>query len=77
MTDRLTPDEARERLVFHVDTFGITASAAVARILATTDALAVLVTWPALLAAGERVGKVRGIAWCHGRYQLTDPEAAS
>lgn len=46
----LTPTEARERLAKHWTRQALTEI--------TLDALAVLVTWPALLAAGERAGKV-------------------
>lgn len=61
----LTPTEARERLAaIVVETTVLPASFASDvrdAFLATTDALAVLVTWPALLAAGERAGKIEAV----------------
>ena len=71
MTD-LDELRARERLAAVV-LGGVTIPAAIGAqirdaILATHDAVAVLVTWPALLAAGERVGKV-----AHVGYQWIDP----
>lgn len=69
-------DRARAEARMQVD-------AALDAILATTDALAVLVDWPALLEAGKRAGRVRS-EHTHGdppntfgyRYwRLTEPTA--
>ena len=51
--DRMTEEEARERLAFYA-----TFSDAVDQIINAHDALAVLVDWPKLLEAGERVGRM-------------------
>lgn len=68
MPDPLTRDEARERLHWFVvqNLTDAEASEELDNILTTTDALAALVTWPALLKAGEKAGKVKQTHRCTG-----------
>lgn len=70
----LTPEEARERLVQHCRG-PWQPSLSLDAILATLDALAVLVDWPALLEAGERAGKVERIVntWGFTVWRLAMP----
>ena len=58
--DRMTEEEARERLAEIIDPtdYDCWATAAVVRILATLDALAVLVPPAEMLAAYERAGRM-------------------
>lgn len=76
----LTPEEARERLATVIShTYGSDPESVtvIYAILATVDALAALVDWPALLAAGERAGKVERLEFSEGQPWPTWPLSES